>query len=160
MRKKNSGHVSCLSATETNNHPLCHQGPMANCSSFLHSLLYDLKTIPLRPQGRAIHRPLAAMDMRALNVKAGGPFFTPRRNPPATWAPPPSAETGSLAIGARQQSARWPKLAVSASGKKSRNSPDRGDGDEPRNKASSSGNFSSFSTMIGFSRFRCRLERL
>ncbi|KAM0925907.1 hypothetical protein ACQ4PT_003803 [Festuca glaucescens] len=79
------------------------------------------------------------MDMRALNLKAGGPFLAPRRTPPATWAPLPAGETGSLAVrqtrGSRQP-APWPRLAASASGKKGQSSPD---GDEPRNKASSSG---------------------
>uniref|UniRef100_A0ACD5XG22 Uncharacterized protein n=1 Tax=Avena sativa TaxID=4498 RepID=A0ACD5XG22_AVESA len=78
------------------------------------------------------------MDMRALNLKAGGPFLTPRRNPPAAWAPLPAGEIGSLAIGSRRGT-RWPKLAVSASGKKNRSSPDRGDSDEAKSKASSSG---------------------
>jgi hypothetical protein len=81
------------------------------------------------------------MDMRALSLKAGGPFLTPRRNPPPTWAPLPAAEIGSLAIGPRRgtrQPERWPRLAASASGKKSKGGPD---GDEPKNRASSSGNF-------------------
>ncbi|XP_048568408.1 uncharacterized protein LOC125548935 [Triticum urartu] len=72
------------------------------------------------------------MDMRALNLKAAGPsFLAPRRHPPATWAPLPAGE-----IGRRRQPARLTKLAVSASGKKSRNGRD---GDDPKSKPSPSG---------------------
>ena len=86
------------------------------------------------------HSPLAAMDMWALNLKAGGPCFTPRPQP-ATPSPPAAAgEIGSLAVGLtrwRRQPARWPRLVVSASGRRSKSS--REDGDESKDKASSSG---------------------
>ncbi|KAL5229323.1 hypothetical protein ABZP36_017588 [Zizania latifolia] len=77
------------------------------------------------------------MDMWALNLKAGESCLAPRHAPPATWAPLAAGEVGSLAKGPvrwRRQPARWAKLAVSASGRKSRN-----DGDEPKHRASSSG---------------------
>ncbi|KAE8809534.1 hypothetical protein D1007_13821 [Hordeum vulgare] len=76
------------------------------------------------------------MDMRALGLKAAaGPSFLaprPRRHPPATWAPRPAGEIG---LGPRS-GRRWPGLAVSASGKKSRHGRD---GDDPKSRPSSSG---------------------
>ncbi|TVU36247.1 hypothetical protein EJB05_18172 [Eragrostis curvula] len=83
------------------------------------------------------------MDMWALNLKAGGPCLTPRHTLPAAATSSPLAaagEIGSLAVGLtrlKRQPARWPRLAVSASGRKSKNS--REDDDEPKNKASPSG---------------------
>ncbi|GJM92352.1 hypothetical protein PR202_ga08818 [Eleusine coracana subsp. coracana] len=83
------------------------------------------------------------MDMWALNLKAGGPCLTPRQTPPATSSPLTAAgEIGSLAVGPTRlwrQPARWPRLVVNASGRKSKNS--RGDEDQPKNRASSSGRF-------------------
>jgi hypothetical protein len=83
------------------------------------------------------------MDMWALNLKAGGHCLTPRQLLPATSSRLAAAgEIGSLALGPtrlRCQPARWPRLVVSASGRKSKNN--RGDGDDPKNKASSSGRF-------------------
>jgi hypothetical protein len=100
----------------------------------------DLSLFPRQPEGRATS-PLAAMGMWALNLKAGGPCLTPRPQP-ATSSPLAAAtgEIGSLAVGLtrwRRQPARWPRLVVSASGRKSKSS--REDGDESKEKASSSG---------------------
>ncbi|KAJ1286550.1 hypothetical protein BS78_03G361100 [Paspalum vaginatum] len=72
------------------------------------------------------------MGIWALNLKAGGPCLTPR--------PPLAAGIGSLAVGLTRwsrQPVRWPRLAVSASGRKGKNG--REEDDEPKNKASSSG---------------------
>jgi len=80
------------------------------------------------------------MDMWALNLKAGGPCLTAR---PQQATPSPLAaagEIGSLAVGLtrwRRQPARWPRLVVSASGRRSKSS--REDGEESKDKASSSG---------------------
>ena len=99
----------------------------------------DLSLYPRQPEGRATS-PLAAMDMWALNLKAGGPCLTAR---PQQATPSPLAaagEIGSLAVGLtrwRRQPARWPRLVVSASGRRSKSS--REDGDESNDKASSSG---------------------
>ncbi|OEL24299.1 hypothetical protein BAE44_0014682 [Dichanthelium oligosanthes] len=81
------------------------------------------------------------MDMWALNLKAGGPCLTPRHHETATASPlAATGEIGSRAVGLtrwRWQPARWPRLVVSASGRKSKSS--REDGDESKDKASSSG---------------------
>jgi hypothetical protein len=82
------------------------------------------------------------MDMWALNLKAGGPCLTPRHPQPARSSPlaATAGEIGSLAAGLtrwRRQPARWPRLVASASGRKSKSS--REDGDESKDKASSSG---------------------
>ncbi|XP_066310468.1 uncharacterized protein [Miscanthus floridulus] len=77
--------------------------------------------------------------MWALNLKAGGPCLTPRHPQPAAWSPL-AAGISSLAVGPTRwswQPARWPRLAVSASGRKGNDG--REDGDEPRKKAASSG---------------------
>ncbi|KAF0917703.1 hypothetical protein E2562_021205 [Oryza meyeriana var. granulata] len=87
------------------------------------------------------------MDMWALNLKSGGSSCLAARHtrPPATWPPPGAGEAGSLVAGAgtgrwwRRQPARWPKLAVSASGRKRKNG--RDDGDEPKNNKASSSSF-------------------
>jgi hypothetical protein len=83
----------------------------------------------------------AAMDIWALNLKAGGSCLTPRHPLPTTSTRLAAAGgIGSLALGATRlkwQSERWPRLAVSASGRKN----SRDDGDDPKNKASSSGRF-------------------
>ncbi|CAL4972784.1 unnamed protein product [Urochloa decumbens] len=81
------------------------------------------------------------MDMWALNLKAGGPCLTPRQRQPATPSPFAAAgEIGSLAVGLtrwRRPPALWPRLVASASGRKSKSS--REDGDESKDKVSSSG---------------------
>ncbi|CAO1942549.1 unnamed protein product [Urochloa humidicola] len=81
------------------------------------------------------------MDMWALNLKTGGPCLTPRQPQPATPSLLAAAgEIGSLAVGLtrwRRQPARWPRLVASASGRKSKSS--REDGEESKDKASSSG---------------------
>uniref|UniRef100_A0A804QX35 Uncharacterized protein n=1 Tax=Zea mays TaxID=4577 RepID=A0A804QX35_MAIZE len=76
--------------------------------------------------------------MWALNLKAGGSCLTPRHPQPAARSSL-AAGIGSLAVGMRwmRQPVRWPRLAVSASGRKGNNG--REDGDEPKNKAASSG---------------------
>lgn len=81
----------------------------------------------------------AATGMWALNLKAGGSCLTPRHPQPAARSPL-AAGIGSLAVGPMRwmrQPVRWPRLAVSASGRKGNNG--REDGDEPKNKAASSG---------------------
>ncbi|XP_062227889.1 uncharacterized protein LOC133926125 [Phragmites australis] len=76
------------------------------------------------------------MDMWALKLKAGGPCLTRRHPLPASSSPFAAAgEIGSLAVG---QPARWPRLAVSASGRKSKNNREDGD-EEIKNKAFTSG---------------------
>uniref|UniRef100_A0A0E0JRY2 YqgE/AlgH family protein n=1 Tax=Oryza punctata TaxID=4537 RepID=A0A0E0JRY2_ORYPU len=90
--------------------------------------------------------------MWALTPNSGGSSCLPARHtppPPPTWAPLPAGEAGSLAAGPgrwwrrRQPVARWPKLAVNASGRKSKSNRDDGDGDEAKNKAASSSSSSS-----------------
>uniref|UniRef100_A0A0D3EX52 Uncharacterized protein n=1 Tax=Oryza barthii TaxID=65489 RepID=A0A0D3EX52_9ORYZ len=83
--------------------------------------------------------------MWALTPNSGGSSCLPaRRTPPPLAA---AGEAGSLAAGPgrwcswrrRQPAERWPKLAVSASGRKSKGGRDEGGGDEPKkNKAASS----------------------
>lgn len=99
--------------------------------------------------------PLAATDMWALTPNSGGSSCLPaRRTPPPLAA---AGEAGSLAAGPgrwcswrrRQPAERWPKLAVSASGRKSKGGRDEGGGDEPKkNKAASSSSSGRFSRSI------------
>ncbi|KAF8664054.1 hypothetical protein HU200_054961 [Digitaria exilis] len=81
------------------------------------------------------------MDMWALNLKAGGSCLMPRHAQPPPASPLASAgEIGSLSVRLtrwKRQPARWPRLVVNASGRKSKSS--REDGDESKDKASSSG---------------------